>query len=238
MSKKVFTSQKITLILAGKEFRLQVLVSPFGAKYVFDEGDLPQEAKECIGSEVQATYKGIPVRCRFIRETNMAGSIYDLRFLNPSSLLVRQIEKDVSVSGLPSPWMRGLPRLPTTSKNLPVPVLASINFGTRSAFLNVRNFTLGGLLLESAGSDFSDLKIGARLDLDLVTNGGQKLPDISTVVTHISEELNDSLPEQSRYQFGVKFVGMAALTEVKFRGMIREHCQALKVELDRSSATA
>ena len=68
MSKKVFTSQKITLILSGKEFRLQVLVSPFGAKYVFDAEDLPPEAKLCLGTEVQATYKGIPARCRFVRK--------------------------------------------------------------------------------------------------------------------------------------------------------------------------
>jgi hypothetical protein len=228
MSRKVFTSQKISLFLGGQEVKVQALISTYGAKYVFDDDDLPDEARASLGLEVQGSYKGIPVRCRFVRETNPAGTIYSLRFLNPSSLLVRQIEKDVSTAGLPSPWMRGLPRLATSAKHLPVPVLSIVSLGSTTFYMNVRNFTVGGLLLEYSGNDLDTLKIGTRLEFDLVTNGGDKLPDIQGVVTHISSEPTDLLADTGRYQFGLRFVGMSAATENRYRGMIREHCEGLK----------
>ncbi len=230
MSKKVFTSQKISLFLSGEEFCVQTLISVYGAKYVFDDDDLPVEAHACFGTEIQATYKGIPVRCHFVRDTNAAGSIYSLRFVRPGSLLLRQIEKDVAVSGLPSPWMRGLPRLTTTAKHLPVPVMAMMAFGSSSFNLGVRNFTVGGLLLEYSGNDLNQLEIGSRLELELVTNSGEKFSEIVGNVTHISAELNDANTESSRFQFGLKFTSMAAITELRYRGLIREHCLGLKGE--------
>jgi hypothetical protein len=229
MSRKVFTSQKISLFLGGEEVRVQALVSPYGAKYVYDEDDLPDAARSLLSSEVQASYKGIPVRCRFVRETNSAGTIYSLRFLHPSSLLVRQVEKDVATSGIPSPWMRGLPRLDTAAKHLPVPVLAVAMVGSSTVYLNVKNFTLGGVMLEYSGEGIADLTVGKRIEFDVVTNGGDKFPEISGVVTHVSAELADVMGA-GRFQFGVRFAGMAPATELKYRGMIREHCQGLKGE--------
>jgi hypothetical protein len=230
MSRKVFTSQKLSLFLGGQEVKVQALVSTYGAKYVFDDSDLPPEARACLGLEVQCSYKGIPVRCRFVRETNPAGTIYSLRFLNPSSLLVRQIEKDVTTAGLPSPWMRGLPRLATSAKHLPVPVLAIVTIGSSTLYMNVRNFTVGGVLLEYGGNDLEGIAIGSRLEFDLVTNGGDKLPDISGVVTHVSSEPTDLLSDTGRYQFGIRFTGMSAATDMRYRGMIREHCEGLKTD--------
>ncbi|HEY8278487.1 MAG TPA: PilZ domain-containing protein [Bdellovibrionota bacterium] len=231
MSKKVFTSQKITIFLAGQEHRVQTLVSDQGAKYVFDDDDLPPEAKASLGVEVQVSYKGIPVRCRFVRETNAVGAIYSLRFVNPNSLLLKQIHKDVEASGIPSPWMRGLPRLLTSVKHLPVPLLATVNYRSGTYYMHVRNFTLGGLLMEYSGSDLASPPIGARMELDLVTNGGDKLPEIIGVVTHICAELNSAQGDASRYQFGVRFVGMSNATEARYRGLIRTHCEGLRQSL-------
>jgi hypothetical protein len=231
MSKKVFTSQKLSLFLAGREFRVQALVSSYGAKYVFDESDLPEEGKACLGLEVQATYKGIPVRCRFVRETNAAGTIYSLRFLTPTSLLLRQIEKDVATTGIPSPWMRGLPRLVTTAKHLPVPVLAVVQTGSATLYMNVKNFTLGGLQLEYSGSDARHLVVGSRVDFDLVTNGGEKLHDITGQITHVTIELVEGSSENGRYQFGLKFLPLSPVVDMRYRAMIREHCEGLKDSL-------
>lgn len=238
MSRKVFTSQKLSLFLSGKEFRVQALVSPHGAKYVFDDEDIPPEAKACLALEVQATYKGIPVRCRFVRETNAAGTIYSLRFLHPTNLLVRQIEKDVAASGLPSPWMRGLARLETTAKHLPVPVLAVVQVGAATIYMNVRNFTLGGVLLEYSGAEVRDLARGTQIEFDLVTNGGDKLPEISGQVVHVTTELVDQSGDSGRYFFGVKFKPLSAVAEMRYRAMIRAHCEGLKDELATEAGDA
>jgi hypothetical protein len=228
MSRKVFTSQKISIFLAGDEVRIQCLVSNYGAKYVFDEDDIPDIARNLLGSEVQGSYKGIPFRCRFVRETNPAGTIYSLRFLNPSSLLVRQIDKDVATSGIPSPWMRGLPRLDTTAKHLPIPVLAVAVIGPATFYMNVKNFTVGGLLLEYSGAGMDALAIGTKIEFDVVTNGGDKFPEIVGSITHVTAELTDSSGVTGRYQFGVKFLGMQPATEMRYRTLIRDHCHGLK----------
>lgn len=229
MSRKVFTSQKISIFLCGTEFRVQALVSPYGAKYVFDSDDLPDEAKRCLGTEVSVSYKGIPVRCRFVRETNQAGTIYSLRFLQPSNLLVRQIEKDVAMTGLPSPWMRGLPRLSASATHLPVPALAMVSLVSGLCYMNVRNFTLGGLLLEYSG-ELNGVGVGVRLVFDLMTNGGDKLPEMAGTVSHISAELDDITPHSGKFQLGLKFDSLPPVTELRYRGMIREHCEGLREE--------
>jgi hypothetical protein len=231
MPRKVFTSQKLSLFLSGKEFRVQALVSVYGAKYVFDDEDLPDEARSSLGLDVQAAYKGIPVRCRFLREVNGAGAIYSLRFLNPTSLFLRQVERDVETTGLPSPWMRGLPRLNTTSKHLPVPVLAVVQTLSNTYYMNVRNFTLGGLMLEYSGSDAGHLVVGSRFMFDLVTNGGDKLPDIQAQVTHLTEEKLDG-QAGSRYQFGLKLLPLGAIAEMRYRNLIKAHCEGLRDELE------
>jgi hypothetical protein len=231
MSRKVFTSQKLTVFLAGKEFRVQALVSIYGAKYVFDDTDIPEEAKRCLGVEVQAVYKGIPVRCRFVRETNGVGTIYSLRFLSPTKLLLQQIEKDVLVTGLPSPWMRSLPRLTTTAaKHLPVPALAIVQIGRSTIYMSIKNFTLGGLQLEYSGDDARDLKVGTRIEFDIVTNGGDKLVDLAGQITHVTVELNDSIGASGRYQFGMKFLPSNVHVETRYKAMIRAHCEGLKDE--------
>lgn len=237
MPRKVFTSQKLSLFLVGREFRVQALVSSQGAKYVFDDADLPDEARASLGVDVQATYKGIPVRCRFVRETNVTGTIYSLRFLNPSGLLLRQIERDVSASGLPSPWMRGLPRLSTNSKHLPVPVLATVQAGSGPAtfYMNVRNFTLGGFMLEYNGSEVAHFAVGTRLTLEVVTNGGDKLPEMEAAVTHVTAELYEG-GMGAKYQFGVKLLPLSAVAELRYRTLIKAHCEGLRDEM--SGATA
>ena len=134
-------------------------------------------------------------------------------------------------SGIPSPWIRGLPRLSTEVKKLPMPVVAAVSYADGAHYMNIKNFTLGGLLLEHNGNEVSDLSVASRIELELVTNGGEKLGQMVGSVTHISAEINDVNPSASRYQIGLKFVSMPAAIELRYRGLIREHCQALKSEL-------
>lgn len=228
--KKVFTSQKI-VVVAGKEFRVQALVSSYGAKYVFEEEDVPPELMGRLSEEIQIQYKNIPVKTRAVRETTAFGTIYNLRFINPSNTLLKQIDRDLNESGLPSPWMRGLPRLNAEVKNLPVPALLVLYHKGQTYFLNVNNFTLGGLQVEFVGPDLRDVSYGTKFELDIVTNGGDKIPDLNALVTHITTEINFDGQGLDRYVFGLKITAMPLLSENKFRGLIRDHCIGLKGEL-------
>jgi hypothetical protein len=226
--KKVFVSQKISLLVGEKEFRVQALVSSYGAKYVFEDSELPQEIRELIGKELELIYRKVPVKCRVVKETNSSGVVYSFRFLKPSNLLLKQIEKDIRESGLPSPWIRALPRLNTEAKHLPLPALAVVDYGGDIQFLNVKNFTLGGLLVDYTGNSFKDLVVGTKLNFDLVTNGGDKIDNLSAVVSHLSTEYVEENPEANRVQFGLKFLPMNLLSEAKYRELIKAHCIGLK----------
>lgn len=228
--KKVFTSQKITVIAGGNEFRVQALISSYGAKYVFEEDEIPAELLGRLGEEIQIQYKNIPVKTRVVKEITGFGTIYNLRFINPSNTLLKQIDRDLKESGLPSPWMRGLPRLTTETKHLPVPSLLVLYHKGQTYFLNINNFTLGGLQAEFVGPDLRDVKFGTKFELDLVTNSGDKIPDLNGLVTHVTVEINFDGNGSDKYVFGVKVLGMPLGSENKFRGLIREHCIGLKSE--------
>jgi hypothetical protein len=228
LRKKVFTSQQISVFFGGKEFRIQALVSVYGVKYAFDDIELPEAARTYIGYEVQMSYKGVPGRCRIIRESNNAGTIYNLRFVNPSRTLTNMIERDIRESGLPSPWMRNLPRLTTDMKDLPAPALAVLNFRGEIHYLNVKNFTLGGLLLEFVGGMLHGVVSGTRFEFDLVTNAGEKLADVAGIVSHVSVEVNEQDGSLSHSYFGLKFLPMDVFNETKYRELIREHCLLLR----------
>ncbi len=231
MTKKVFTSQKISLVVGGREFRVQALVSTYGAKYVLDESEIPDAIRANLGQEAQVIYKNVPCRARLVRETTSAGVVYNVRFLNPSGVLVRLIERDIRDSGLPSPWSRALPRLSTEAKNLPVPALAVLHHSGETFFLNVKNFTLGGLLLEYSGEELKEVLLGHRFDFDLVTNFGDKISELSAVVSHVTVEISMEGAEAQRYFFGIRFLPMPLLSESKYRNLIREHCIGLRSEM-------
>lgn len=228
MAKKVFTSQKITLVIGGKEIRVQALVSPYGAKYVMEDVEVPDSIRPHLGGEIQVIYKNVPTKAVLVRETTAGGLVYNARFVNPSGVLVKLIERDVAESGLPSPWIRSLPRLSADVKHLPVPALAVVHSGGDTYFLNVKNFTLGGLLLEFLGGGLSQVRLGHKFEFDLVTNFGDKIPDLAGVVTHVTVEMAAAQEEQRRSFFGVKFLPMPLLSESKYRTLIREHVQGLK----------
>lgn len=226
--RNVFTSQKLSVTVAGRKFRVQALVSTQGAKYLFEDGELSPEVRAALQNEIEAIYKNIPVRCRVVKETNNAGTVYHLRFVSPSNLLLRQIERDLAESGLPSPWMRNMPRLTTEAKHLPVPSLAVLYHQQSTLFLNVRNFTLGGLLLDYVGDKLDDIRLGTRIEFDLVTNSGEKISDVSAVVTNMSIEQEES--GTTRTLYGTKLLPMSVLSESKYRALIRDHCLGLREE--------
>jgi hypothetical protein len=233
--RKVFVSQKISLLVDGQEIRLQALVSLYGAKYVFEESELPAELRQSIGLEVEILYKKVPVRCRVVKETNGAGTVYSLRFINPSSLLLKQVERDIKENGLPSPWLRSLPRLNADAKHLPVPALVVLDHDGQTLFLNVKNFTLGGLLLEYVGDKLQGVDLGSKLFFDIVTNSGDKISDLAAAVSHISLEQSAHDPAQNRSQIGVRFLPMNHLSAGKYKSLIMSHCVGLKESPERDA---
>ncbi|MCO5141480.1 MAG: hypothetical protein M9962_00140 [Oligoflexia bacterium] len=232
--KKVFVSQKIAIRFGAHEVKVQALVSPFGAKYVFEDSDIPQELRLNLGKEVQVFYKNVPTKARLVREVNSIGVLYNIRFLNPSGLFLRQIERDIRENGIPSPWIRSLPRLVSDTKNAPSPAICVLFYRGETHILSIKNFTLGGLLLEFAGEGLSEIRIGEKIEFDIVTNYGEKISDVVAKISHFTLERGVSEDIMEKMQIGVQFLSMSMLSESKYKTTIREHCRELKLALPQN----
>src|SRR4051812_782864 len=120
-----------------------------------------------------------------------------------------------------SPWQRRLPRIATTEKNEQANTVLNVgSYGGTKGFLQIRNFTLGGLLLEYKGAELSNVKIGTRFLFDILASNGDKLTDVEGMVMHISEDLNTLRPESQHFQFGIKFTNMNMVNEAKYKAII------------------
>lgn len=226
LRQKLFTSQKVTILAGGKEYKTQCLVSKYGAKYVFDEDELPDSLKRDGERIVDLVYKGLLVKGVLVKEVGQSGAVYNLRFMNPGLALMQQIQADILDSGLPSPWKRSLPRLDAQVRDLPVPSIAVLFHRGQSIFLTVKNFTVGGLLVDYAGDELKNCHVGTSLEFDLVTNQGDKIGDLKAVIARVTEEPGEG--SSLRMQLGLKFLPMGILSDAKYRNLIRDHVVGLQ----------
>lgn len=222
LNKRIFTSQKILVSSSGKNVSVQALVSQFGAKYVFDESEIPMEFLKGKGPELTVMYHEIPVKGVLVKEMNTSGVYFHIRFINPSNLFRHQINIDLKESGLPSPWGRSFARLESEYKNLPAPTIAMVTENSDTKYISIKNFTLGGLLLEHSLSDQIDLKIGTRISFDIVTNHGERLEKIVAEVCNITSESRGEGGDKCFW--GVKFISMHPLSAMKYKNLIKEYC--------------
>ncbi len=230
VARKVFTSQKLKILVDGKEFQIQALVSALGAKFVFEEQDIPTELSSNLGKDLNIVYRDNHVKGRLVREKTVTGLMYNLKFNAPSKSFMSMVEADILDSGLPSPWRRALPRLSTAVKNLPAPSLVVLYHNGSTLFLTVRNFTLGGMLCEYLGKDLSTLNVGVKLNFDIVTNSGDKISELSGIVCHISEESLDESGGSVLCHYGIRLLSMNLLSETKYKFLIREYCMGVETK--------
>lgn len=229
LEKRIFTSSRLRVQLGHEALEVDALVSVAGAKNVLRGVDGSALALAWMGQEVDVEYRGHPLRARIVRESGKDGTVFNLRFTRLDPWIADLIRKDVEFHGLPSPWRRGLPRLPAQADHLPVPSVAVVYFRGQEFLLGVRNFTLGGLLLEHVGDELQELVFGQKMEFDLLTNFGERLNYLSARVAHVTEEIDEQAGVLvRRMQFGLEFMPMNLLNSTKYRALIREFCLGWK----------
>lgn len=208
-----------------QDLEIDALISEHGAKRVYHESNLPKALVPFLNAEVSMAYKAITVKGQFIKETTFDGVFYNIKFSDLSEELRFAIRADVQATGVDSPWQRKYPRIAIFPElDLPMPFMAVLDRMGASVFLRVKNFTLGGLLLDHTGTELGDVKVGAKIKFDVLANNGEKISDIEAMVMHISQELNVSSEALPNYQFGVKITGMSLMSDAKYRTLIKEYC--------------
>jgi hypothetical protein len=225
LEKRIFTSQKLRIHLDDGPKDVDALVSESGAKNVFREASSDELAETYMHRELSLEYRGHQMTGRLSKEINSNGTSYHVRFTRVDSEALDAIRKDVEAQGLPSPWKRSFARIPATAESLPVPSLAVLYLKNQEFFLGVRNFTVGGVLLEYLGGDLSDLEPSVKIEFDLVTNFGDKITQLEGRVAHLTIEHSTGV---DRLLIGVQFLSMSFLNETKYKQMIREYCTGIK----------
>ncbi len=227
--RKVFTIQKLKIKHISHDLEVDALVSEHGAKRIYHESNLPAVLLPLISGEVEVEYKEQLTKGHFIKETTFDGIFYNLKFTGENEELKATIRADVKSTGVDSPWQRKYARIAIQhDNNLTVPFMAVYKHGGSSVFLQVKNFTLGGLLLDYSGDELEALSIGSQLKFDLLTNNGDSISDIEVMVMHVSQDLKCMEFEETSYQFGVKIIEMSSVSEKKYRDLIRDYCLGLQ----------
>lgn len=223
--RRIFTIQKLKIKIPEHEFEVDALVSEHGAKRVFHNSNLPASLAPFLSKEIEVFYRDRPVTGQFIKEITFDGVFYNIKFVNINPLLRDLLRYDVKNHGIGSPWQRKFARIPTQDNaEIPMPFMTVLEHMGQSHFLQVKNFTLGGLLLESTGGELTSLTIGTKIIFDILANNGEKISDVTGMVMHISHDLKSTDGVVPNYQMGIKITHMNINSDNQYRDLIREYC--------------
>jgi hypothetical protein len=111
-----------------------------------------------------------------------------------------------------------------------------VRFVGQEHFVNVMNFTLGGLRIETMGDTLAELRVGAHLSFDLITTNGEVFANLSAEVRNIAvhERENPDGTKSSTRSFGLRFKEMDPVNDRKYRNLIREYCLILQKRFSQS----
>jgi hypothetical protein len=164
------------------------------------------------------------------------GIFYEVQFLNLKEAQLDYIRQRVESDGINPGWQRKFPRISVVGMNetdLPVPNLCMVRFVGQEVFVNVMNFTLGGLRIETMGDALGELRVGARIQFDLMTTMGDVLRNMPGEVRNISfNEQNTKEGKVITRSFGIKLLDVDPVNEKRYKGMIKDYCLALQKKLN------
>jgi hypothetical protein len=221
----------------GKEsLSLRGLISESGATKIFIPSGLPDFWKDQLGQLVTIKLDGIKLKGIFVQQFVEHGSFYELRFRDldePQRVYIRQ---RITLEGISPGWQRKFPRIPVGTKNdpdLPVPSLCMVRFVGQEIFVNVMNFTLGGIRIETLGDNLAEVRVGSQLHFDLVASNGAVMANLNGEVRNMAvHEVEKDGHKTLTRSFGLRFVDMDPANERKYRELIKEYCLVMKVKIN------
>jgi hypothetical protein len=170
------------------------------------------------------------------RQFSESGAFFEVRFVNLAPTALAEIQANVNASGGAPGWHRNHPRVPVElalQSNLVVPSLCIIKTGKGEHYLNVVNFTLGGVRLETMNDVLSEVKVGEKLAFDLLTSLGEFISGLEGEVRNIgTHHLRDKSVMDVKRSFGIKLGQMSYQNDKKYKAIIKNLCESLKKSFD------
>lgn len=235
--KAKFFQSSFEIEFQGQKLEMRGLVSEWGVTKIFLPGGLPDFWRDAMGQAIIARIDGISFSAVLLRHTVEHGIYYELRFPNIDENQKAFLRQRVAAEGISPGWKREFPRIPVTlgeDPELPVPNLCIVHFLGKDIFVNVMNFTLGGLRIETIGDNLSELRVGALLQFDLLTSTGAILADLSAEVRNISlHEHEEGARKNITRSFGLRIKNMDPVNDRKYRDLIRDYCLVLQKRFEK-----
>lgn len=227
MKQNTYVIFALKIHLPNRVIRTESLVYEYGVKQVFTEASAPDDIDDFLGKIIHVEFDDLVVQSIITKEISFQGISYNLKFSHPPERIRKYIRLEIKKRGIPTPWQRKYVRLSTAgaSEKAPVPAMASLRFDGEVFFLNVINFTLGGLLLEANAMECAPIKIGEKLNLDIMVNQGDSIPGVTVQAMHICEDfkLPDLLPIRL---IGVQFESFTTQARNKYNKLIKDYCES------------
>lgn len=231
--KPKFFQTAFDLIHGDNSLSLRGLVAQSGITKIHFSTELPPFWKAVLGSVVTVKIDAITLSGVFLQQHVEHGTFYEVKFRGLTEPQREYLEQRVNTDGISPGWQRKYPRIPVKGLDdpeLPLPSLCMVRFVGQEIFVNVVNFTLGGIRIETLGDALGELRVGSLLHFDLVTTAGEVMTNLSAEVRNIAVHKfqGPGGEVQLTRSFGLRFIDMDPVNERKYRALIREFCTVLR----------
>ncbi len=214
---------------------LHGLANLTGITKIILASDLPVFWKNMVGQPVVVLFDKLPIEGVLLSQQIEYGIFYEIKFRGLSEPARKYIEKQIKENGISPSWQRKYPRISIKGiqdPDLPVPNLCLVRFVGKEIFVNVVNFTLGGIRIETFSDNLEEVTIGSVLHFDLITSSGEifsnLLAKICNIATHNNLSENGISLTRS---FGLSLAKMNPENEQKYRKLILDYCTILKKKM-------
>lgn len=236
-SQPKFVATEFEIAHKGNTLGLKGLVTTTGVTKIFLPNGLPPEWKEILGAVVNVRVGNALLKGTFNHQQVEHGIVYEIKFDDLDEPTRKYIEQRMEAEGISPGWKRKYPRIPVKGYDdpeLPVPNLCMVRFVGQEIFVNVVNFTLGGIRIETLGDNLQELRVGANLHFDLITSNSEIFANLTGEVRNIAvHDRNTPEGRTVTRSFGLSFVNMDPVNERKYRNLIRVYCEMLKNKLSK-----
>lgn len=230
--KAKFFQSNFDLEHGKNKINLRGLLSEQGITKIFLTGAVPDFWKPMIGQPVTVRLDSLTISGVLIQQFVEHGSYYEVRFRGLDENQKAFLRQRTTAEGISPGWQREFPRIPLgglADPELPVPNLCMVRFAGQEFFVNVLNFTIGGIRIETIGNSLSQVRVGAILHFDLLTSTGEIMGNLSGEVRNLSE--HEHADKSITRSFGIRFVNMDPVNERKYKELIKEYCLILQKRL-------
>lgn len=226
--KAKFYQASFEIETGGQTLALKGLVSEHGVTKIY-LANVPEFWETQVGRGVTLALDQMRISAVLLRQYVEHGSFFELRFKDLQEAHRNYIRQRVAGEGISPGWERQFPRISVNASvdpNLPVPSICMVHFLGKEVFVNVVNFTLGGLRFETTGDELKELRVGSTVQFDLGTSTGGVMPNLTGEIRNVAEQ--EQHAEGKTRAFGLRIINWDPVNERKYRELIKDYCLAMQ----------